>query len=106
MTTVGDTIEKVTNLQLKRAVMNELIEYLSQFIATDAVVPSKGIASPIGDFIPQNIVEEVRGDITIEMAKVEAQITKLKSTPISGEPTASKKVTEKVVKKAPPKRRN
>lgn len=109
MTTVGDTIEKVGRLQLKQAVLDEAIQYLAQFVASDSYEPAKGISSPLsGDVIPQDVVEEVRDELSAERVKLEAEILELKGQAIVGvsRKAPAKKVTKKVTKRAPPKRRN
>lgn len=109
MNTVGDTIEKVNRLQLKQAVLDEAIQFLAQFIATDSFEPKNGIASPLsGDVIPQDVIEEVKDELFGERVKLETQILELKGQAVSGsvkKAPIKKAPAKKVAKRSPPKRR-
>lgn len=116
--TVGEILEEANRLHLKQAVRDELVEFLTQFIPTDAHEPTKGLSSSVSaDVVPSEIVEEVRDELLSQKAEVEKQIKGLmghsvssakakskRKAPIKKVPT--KKVpTKKAPRKAPIKRR-
>jgi hypothetical protein len=104
--TVGETIEAVSRLQLKQAVLDELVEFLGQFIPTDSFEPTKGIASPISsDVVPQDVIEEVKDELLATKAGVEKEIKGLKGQSIAGTKAAKKAPVKKKVTKRPPAKR-
>jgi len=114
--TVGDTIERLTHLRLKRAVRDEAINYVRQFIITDSYEPPRGIASPVSsDVIPQDIIEEVILELIAEKDTIDKEVSELmgqtigsavKDTNTTKQKVAAKKITKKkAVRKPPPKRR-
>ncbi len=105
MNTIGDVIESIRRLQLKLAVMDETLNYLTTFVATDSHEPKSGIASPIGgDVVPQDVIEEVRDDYVKQRSAVEAEIEKLRGKRLPG--TASKKPSARPVRVAPKRRKS
>lgn len=98
--TIGEILEKVEDLELRAAVYDELIAYLSKFISTDSYQPTAGIKAPVGleDAVSEETIEEVRGDLQKTVDGIRAEILKLKG---QKPPTRTKKAP----RKAPPKRR-
>jgi hypothetical protein len=106
--TVGETLKELEHLSLKQAVLDEVNEYLAQFIATDSYEPTKGISSPLSaDVIPQEVIEEVKDELTVKRVEYETKIQELKGQPVSAAAKAVRKKApaKKATRKAPPKRR-
>lgn len=105
--TVGETLKEIEHLRLKQAVIDEMIEFLGQFIATDSFEPTKGISSPISaDAVSQEVLSEVKDEIYVKRVEYETKIQELKGQPITAGQARSKKApAKKAPRKAPPKRR-
>lgn len=105
--TVGETLKEIEHLSLKQAVLDEVNEYLGQFIATDSFEPTKGISSPLSaDVIPQDVISEVKDELFIKRVEYETQIQELKGQSVSATSKVVKRApAKKAARKVPPKRR-
>lgn len=99
--TVGEIIEQLELLERKRAVYDDVVMFLSQFISTDTHQPQKGIKSPIGseEVIPEDIVELVRDEQQSRLEKLTTEINRLLKKPTQATKALAKS------RRAPAKRR-
>lgn len=108
--TVGDILDELGGLERKRAVYEDVVLFLSQFISTDTHQPQKGIKSPIGgeEVIPEDIIELVRAEQQDQIAEIAKEISALRGRPTQGSKASPKKTPAKKKapkRKAPRKRR-
>jgi len=113
--TVGEILDEVNKLELKRAVFFEVDRFLSKFIRTDSHIPDVGMLSPITTgVIAEDVIEEVKDELLVRQLEYTMQIEKLKGqTTTTTKKTATRKratvrkttTKKKAGRRAPPKRR-
>lgn len=82
-TTVGEAISEIERLRLKKAVVNEVDKFLSQFVSSDSYEPDKGIASPVSaGVVPQDVIEEVRFELGVWRDECTLEAEELLSYPV------------------------
>ena len=81
--TVGDIIDKLHNLERKRAVYEDVHAFLSKFVSTDSYTPTKGIRSPIGgeDVVPEGAIAEVIEEMEELLREVDDEVEVLRTRP-------------------------
>lgn len=81
--TVGDIIEKLQDLERKRAVYEDVHAFLSRFVSTDSYTPTKGIRSPIGgeDVVPEETISVVIEEVEELLREVDGDMEVLRTRP-------------------------
>lgn len=105
--TVGEIILETDALRRRKAVYEDLIQFLNQFISSDSHTPVKGIKSPIGneEVVSEDFIESVVLEQRMVIHTIENEIARLMSQSARPVKVFEEPAKNKVRLKAPTKRR-